>query len=865
MRRGHLKIGKKTQDEPRDRSYLRPLYFHRASGTYFPVCWHVVLMSSEAPPDLTELQRSIVHASAASPDASSAAVATRVDCSPSYVTETENKYGELIDDIEGFPEPSYMPSFAHPYSIVLHPDSIQQYQFEVGDVVELTVDVNGHKETTFGTVAAFEDGMVGPSSAEMQARVYGSYFSLDGIQEETVEFDQFDCNDEDRAALSTSDDFHSFLYTLKRQIDDQIDSGVEMLIGVGILEIVHGERNPNDLISSPYFVLENERFPRYLVNDGPELRDAHRVVGDVDEPDDVYFTYYGERLTQSQIESLRDMILDIEYFKSAWNYSIPGYEAAVGPTTTDPTEEVIRVTAESLRIVEGKEQHVHFFDSQGELVTDLTADTIHEAILDANPEFESGVSHTRYSGESDGFPVRRDGNQIYILFDQVTIVLTANGDHLSWSSPDGIKHVETIIEAVNGMVERQLSVQKHTVQSADTARTERIEHGDWTFDTNALYHDHKGDTPTSILNTIFSHRFFHDSSIHVPWAVLFEMNKHPDEGSATAATNQQGFDNLSILTMLDRLDYLDVNVQSPPEEITVDLANGDVADMQVLAYSNQQDARLVTGDESLEELARLSDTPSVNIAHLDGLSSVGEEGSSLEDVLERIGSELVTHSEIVAEINDLLDNDTAVPLVESGTSSTKDAASFVESWVSNGEITPYTRSSDDRRCYAPCQRVTLVPTKTVVEDLPQYLDSSDETFTDEFLNSVAEDIVSLTGRELPSVTLVVPAEYIVENSESTSDPGDFSRKLLDVADAENLEYETEPAVRAAVSSSLKELLRSDLENGEDALLSWDDYVALCLTTALESAYLLLPECDGETWKFTQLFGIDTATLSQNDE
>jgi predicted nuclease of predicted toxin-antitoxin system len=770
----------------------------------------------------------------------------------------------LIDHLADLSDLSYLPSFAHPYSIILPEPLIEEYQFEVGDVVELTFDVDGREETTFGMIAPFEDSMVGRSSPEMQARVYGSYFSLGGIQDETSEFDQFDCVGENRAELSTSDDFISYLHSLKRHLDGQIDSGVQMLIGVGILEIVHGERDPNDLISSPYFILEKDRFPRYFANNGPELIDAHKYVGNIDEPDDVYFTYYGEDLQPSQIESLRETILDVKCFKSTWNYSIPGYRAAVGPTTTDPTEEVIRVTEESLHIVEGMERNVQFLEADGAPMTGLTANKIHDAILDANPMFESLVSHTRYSGEADGFPLRRDGDQIFILFDQVTLVLTANGDHLSWVSPTDIDHVETIIEAVNGMIEGQLDVEDYTVQPADVQQPQRIQQDDWTFDTNSLYHDHTDDTPTSILNTIFSHRFFHDSTIHIPWAVLFEMNKHPDEGSATEATNKQGFENMSILSLLDTLDYLGIEVQTPPEKITVDLANGDVADMQVLAYSNQQDATLVTGDESLRELAQLSDTPSVNIAQLDSLSSVVDNGSSLEDIFERIGSELVTRAEIVAEIDELLDTDTAAPIVESGTTSTRDANSYLESWVSNDEVLPYVRSSDGERCYAHSQSITLVPTKAVVEDLPQYLDSSDDFFTDEFLDPVADDILSLANGESPSVTLVVPAEYIVENSVSTSEPGDFSRKLLNISHAENVEYETQPAVHAAASSSLQALLENDLENGEDALLSWDDYVALCLTTALESAYLLLPDSNGETWKFTELLGVDTVTLSQNE-
>lgn len=563
-------------------------------------------MDSEGSSELTELQRSIVHALAASPEVSAGAIADRVECSPSYVTEIQNRYEPLVDELADFSGHSYMPSFAHPYSIVLPQSSIEQYQFEVGDVVELTFEVDGEEETTFGTIATFEEGMAGPSSSEMQARVYGSYFALDSLHDEISQFDQFDCLGDGRADLATSEEFHSFLVSIKRLFDDQLEDGVEMLIGVGILEIVHGKRDPNDLISSPYFVLERNRFPRYLINDGPELLDAQRYVGDLDEPDDVYFTYYGERLKEEQVESLRASILDVECFKSAWNYSLPGYQAAVGPTTTDPTGDVIRVTDEALQIEEGRERHVYFTaDSEGTCYDELSVELIHDAILDANPEFET-LSHTRHSDGEEGLPLRRDGDEIYILFDQVTLVLTVNEDHLSWLSPVNIDHVETIIDAVNGMIEGQLDVEGYTVEQSEPTQAYRIQQDDWTFDTNALYHDHVADTPTSVLRTVFSHQFFHDSSIHIPWAVLFEMNKHPDRGNATEAKNQQGFENLSILRILDQLGYLTVAVQSPPKNITVDLANGDVADMQVLAYSNQQGSRLVTGDESLAELASLS-------------------------------------------------------------------------------------------------------------------------------------------------------------------------------------------------------------------------------------------------------------------
>ena len=820
-------------------------------------------MNESTPLELTDLQRRILHAKASDLDASTVVIADRLDCSSSYVREILSKHGKKLEQVQEMSTWQYMPSFGYPYSILVHEETPEQHYLSVGDVLELTFEVDEEERTTYGKVELHKNGMLSGPSAEMQARAYGSYYTTIDLQDSGIDtFDQFDTLSDGRADLSTAGEFGSFLQTIDDQIHNQIETGIDLLIGVGILEIVHGERNPTDLIWSPHFILERGHFPTYIANDGPELVDVKLYSGPVSEPENVYFTYYGESLNESQEQDLREQILEYEIFKSAWNYSLPGYSGVVGPTTTEMTDKVVRVTDESLQVVEGVTRSVRFYEDASESVfSELDAESIHDAILEANLEFEWPATHTRFSGEVEQLPLRKNGEDIYFLFDQVTLVLSAEGDHITWQSPAGIEPIKAIIGAVNHIIQDQFGLHDYEMASPRGPRRPRFEQEEWTFDTNALYHDHAANLPTSVLHTIFPRRYFYDSTIHIPWAVLFEMNKHPESGSASEAANKQGFENLEILRMLEQLEWLSVVVQTPPEQIEVDLGNGDVADMQILAYADSHDAQLVSGDRSLIDIARLSDTPSVDIAQLNSLSIPIKDDSILEEVLRRIGADLHSESEILKKLEDTIDKGATIPEAETSNPSMDDPESILQSWKSEKQLLPYTRSTDGERCYAPCEDVTIVPTSSVIEFLPTFLDDSQRYFTDELLHQLSDNIDTIHSNEVPSITFIVPAEYVIERAVPEQVPSDFNRQLLKIAAARNIEYESEPAVQSEMAIPIEKPTAGD----DDVLLSWQDYLALCVTTNYESAYLMLVDANEGLWKFSKLLGINTVTLPSIDE
>lgn len=831
--------------------------FTSLSGRTLPRRQTTPVMSNSDERTITDLQRRIIHAIASDPERSTSSIAEQLDCSLSYVNRVSNDFSESVERIQEFPSLNYMPSFGHPYSIFLLEEKMDQYHLKEGDTLQLTFRIDGDLRRTYGIVGSDHDFVF---EQELRARANGAFRSLPSLQEEGLEgFAKFETVNSDHARLSTDRDFRDFLDAIGERLHWQLEDNIGIIVGVGIIEIIHGERDPNALLSTPQFKLERAHFPDYFLNRGPDLVDVQLYQGPVSEPEDVYFSYYGERLDETQKRELRETILDYEVFASTWNYALPGYRGVVGPTTLRPTDDVLRVTDESLNLVEGVRQTITLFEDDQGPFEQLTPERVKEAILRANPKF-SLPSTTRYSGDEEQLPLRRVDDRIYLLFDQVTIVLTVGEDRIVWEYPQGISHVEKMVSAVTDMIQQQLELQ--TSENAPTRpQLRRIDIDDWVFDTNALYHDHSGNRPTSILHTVFTHRFFDSSTIHVPWAVLYEMNKHPEAGSASEAVNKQGFENLRILRTLEELGWLEaLNVQTPPETVETDLAEGDVADMQILGYAAENHCCLLSGDRSLIDIANLADTHAVDISQLDVLQATEEDESKLEEILATIGDELHTVSEVEDALEQAHQTGATIPEIESSTPHPAPSA-VIEGWESDGSIVRFIRSVDGEECVAPCQPVTLVPTKSVLEFLPSFLDSSDPPLlTDEFLETVAEGLSSLAHDELPAVTLRVPSEYIVQMSKAEQTPSDFNQGLINLVAARNIEYETEPAVPETGPA-----LDGDYKPEQSELLSWDDYLALCLSIKYDDAQLLVDTSPETSWKFYELFGVGTVTIADPTE
>jgi len=756
-----------------------------------------------------------------------------------------------------------MPIFCEPYSIIFQEDSLDYFSLKEGDLLKLEGTYGGKEEVTFGKVQKFDPEIL---SKEEGARVSGSYFSAGNLRESNTErFDEIRTLSDGQANPKTNSDFQKLLQHTRQDFSEML-SQLEptILIGAGILEIIHGHRDPTDLMSTPYFTFEKGYFADYVTGNFPTIEDIQLVAENPQEPEEVFFTLYGERLTESQEEELKEDLLSQEFFKSSWNYAQPGTGSLVGPTTTDVTDDVIRLTSDALQLVPGVTQTVRFYDSDGAQVSGLDVETIYNAIQNAEPEFDM-LKATRGSVESD-FPIRRDGDSLSFLFDQVTLVLTPRGNSVDWQRPAEVSKLDTFTSAVNGMIESQLDLESHELEEPTEPQYHRLDEDSWVFDTNSLYHDHVGDEPSAILHTVMAHPFFEGTDVKIPWPVIFEFNKHADPGKGTNRTNRQGIENLAMLHSLERLGYLSVSIQDFPEQIDGGLNIGDIADIHILAYAQEVGGTLITGDHTLEELSNLVETRAINVADLKTYSAPFEGSLPEEEILPLIGSELNTRSTIVEEIEKILNTDSILPPVEGSQASPFDPGSIVDKWVSQEHIIPYYSPTEDEVCYAQRTDLSIVPTMDAVPQLVSHVDNDTN-----LLNGQYKQLLEFEGSqdpigsdEFPNVNLHVPIEYIAKEAKPDKSPSDFNTKLLELRRTKTIEYQAKSALGSG-NSHLQNLIEESIDSGpRGGLLTVEDYIALNLAIELDDAKLLVGEDQSATWKFSRLFGVEAIRLGSGD-
>lgn len=820
---------------------------------------NIIIMDQKNESSPSALQRKIIHLLAAEPSDPVSHIADELDCSKSYVRQTRREYNDRLDNLEDFSDITYEPSFSNPYSIFLTSEGLSHFSLESGDLLEITATYEENQEITYGNVKEFYQGWI---NEEHRARTHAAYFITQDLQEE-IEWllNDFPTLGDGRADPGTDEELRYFISQIQRLLDQSLDlDPPDMIIGVGILEVIHGERDPHNLISTPYFNFEERFLLNYFSGDTPTINEIRLYLDEISSPDEVFFTHYSERLTSNQKNMFREKIISQRYFKSTWNYVLPNAPSFVGPTITELTQDVIEIQPEALEIVPGVEQTVQFYNQDGDIVSDgLNVTAVFDAIRDANPQIDS-LDATRSSTDGS-LPIRRDGDHISFLFDQVTLSLHPRGDRMVWGRPADIEILGTLINAVNKMVKAQLGFSDLKISDPELPQRERVGDSQWALDTNALYHDHVADQPTTILHTVFAHLFFEGSTFHIPWAVLFEFNKHADRGEGTNPQNKQGFENLATLKTLDQLEYLSVEVQPLPEEIYADMNIADIADLYMLAHAEQQSARLITGDHTLEDIGNLCDIPVVNVSDLQTLTAPTSELGPEEEVLPKIGLDLHTEDEIKSSINSLINSDATVPVPETSQSSSHDSASILKRWYSKKEIVRYHRETDEKICYAKRRDITVVATESVLTQLPDYVDDNQERLTDTFRTKLSNTDKLIADDEFPQLELVIPTEYIITHALDQQRPSDFNQKLLQLQAIENISYRTEPAFGAVSSSDLEstsDLTRRYSEASE--FISSSDYAAVSLVNRIDEGYLFVDGDQNGIWKFSKLLGVDAIQL-----
>lgn len=824
--------------------------------------------------DYSDLQLRIIHEIARGETQNFENTARKVDASNSYVRRVSSQYESEINDLSTQSVNSYAVSFSDPYKVQMSSSLRESLLLEEGDVVELTFEIGGNKVQTHGNVSDPVDDLGDYDSRELRARLFGLYRTIGDISEQSPRFQRFPSNSDGHLDIEEESTLAELLQTLNEQLIDQFD-GIDIIVGAGILEILTDERRVGQLIDTPLFKLEEGDFIDYFLNDGPELSHVTRYTEPIEEPDSVYFAVYNEKLTDETIEQAKNRILNLGNFQSDWNYTIPGFRTLVGPTTLSDTSSVIRVTSESLKIESGV-THSYTPDEpqsgpEDESLFDVEA--VMEAIEEANPKF-TDLSRRRIQGERQTAPIpvriSGDGNTIVIPLDKVTLSLRVGEEYLKWDYPGGVDRLKEVTEALNTILEDYFDVSL-SHQSKTVPQREPLDADDWVFDTNSIYHDVVNDEPSSILHTFLPNEFFYDTTIHIPWVTLYEINKHKDRDGPSANTVEQGISNLQMLRILDRLGMISFFAENPPKSVAGDVNLGDIADMYVLQYTWDNDAYLVSGDDHLRSICRILEIPSFSIFNLAGVSGDPKQEKNFEEeVKEKIGIEYSTRHEILDAIEGVQEStrDPRGPESLDGQIG-KDPEKLLEMWVQQNDIIGYYDGGSSEIRYRQSQPLSLAISASTIDYIDEYIVAHDDEryLTKSFFESLDGNL-DIHPHSYPTIEFFVPIEYVTKNASDDSELSQFIRNLFKLYETANSRYRPHSTnsnqSRSIERTSGNENVTESTNMGTERPAL--DEMAISTAVSSDEPYIvLLPESSEKLSRLTNLLGTRVVTLASPED
>lgn len=319
----------------------------------------------------------------------------------------------------------------------------------------------------------------------------------------------------------------------------------------------------------------------------------------------------------------------------------------------------------------------------------------------------------------------------------------------------------------------------------------------WIFDTNAIYHQIIGDEATSILKSILPNLQIYGSKILLCWPVLYEINKHKDESGPPPSVQEVGVDNLNTLKILDEYGFIDLSVDSIPENIRTKVSESHVADLHVLQRTQTSEAVLISGDLRLGEIARISSTPVIDIQDLADVKDVPDLRTEIwDEVHTHIGSEIHERQEILERIesqqSEVSEN---VKAIEEGPR--PDPESYLNQWVEDGDLIPYPHKTDDDEGdeirFEKSVDQDAVITPAVASHLSNEIVSvGDQKYLSEDVLSYFAQLLNLPGPGLPLITFHVPVSNVLgPQSVSMGGISAEARQFYQLSQLENADYVVE--------------------------------------------------------------------------
>jgi len=675
---------------------------------------------------------------------------------------------------------------------------------------------------------------------EVKGLFYASkaiFNDLSGPLEERLK--RFEGQEEGDLAIHTQEDLNNYLNYVEEILNIKQEA-CDIHIGIGILKNIYGGTwdDHEFATQNPYFSFRKE-FIRKCVESIDFVDGIRRVNENIVTPERMSYVQ-GTGASSNSINELKNSILKRKYTQPRSTETYPTGSFTFGPIASIESNTVIKSTPENIDFHKQKTQLVKFEES---IEVEELFDVVEGRDLQVDIEIPFGqLDEGKNDIELGCFDL---DEQLIITFRSISLNISVKEDTIRARYPEPIKPVaDKIFDLFSDCLDVKIYNDKYT------DRFNKNSINDWVVDTNAVYHEIDENIGSSILRTVLTNRNLMESTIHIPWIVLYELNKHKVKGGPNKPIQENGLENLRLLEILSEHGFIDINFQKFPDDIPSNVQESSVSDLYLSKFAQDNDAAIITGDERLRKLNNISGVQTIDLYSYANVETIPDiEDQAKERVLNEIGENIEKHSDIINKLkneiekagSNKMEHHKSIPNRQIDQEKLPESASeYLQQWIGENELIAYpspkpdgeNSSSDDEETegdhekelrYEKTSEYNVVPTMSVVSEIcGNIYEFQDEKYLNKKILEKFKELVNYQETGKPTMHFHFPVASVISYQSKTT--GRLSRegtKLYKLKQLVNSNYTTEELSQADRDDVIHDSVLLAKEN-DCALLCGDD-------------------------------------------
>lgn len=695
---------------------------------------------------------------------------------------------------------------SRPFDVFISSEVIKERNLTNDEVVKISLGEEHEIAAPFYPIEEFDLQQEGMAYFETLPNL-----SSDLPSKITDSFDSNCLDDEEEAIeLNGPNEMESYIDNI-RELNEKQFNNEEIIIGISIVDSLLQEPREGifegNLTAAPTgLILESLSDETYDVN-------IKEFENEIREPEKLVFCTHTHALSEEIYEDIKDYLDKLEYMASYCNYLIASPAGTFhGPLAKYEAEkeDMLKLTKENIKFNSIKWTALNAKDGD----VNIDFDDLYN-ILEENLDYEDiekGEEYERINVYFEGYYIELSDNENSVRI------------HIAHATDTEIDEIEAAINDLIPALEEKIgskvelaSIHTHTYRSPLLNDT-------WVLDTNTLYKQSSRSDSTDISNFIMHTKNIYNTKIRVPWQVICEVNRHKEESSSKRRISNQGIKNLRTLKIVSDFGYIDLDIERPPEKIDNSIIPDTGATDTGILASVPDNGTLLTNDQRLKEMANVYEIPVFDV-----VSQTSQDNAEISDIWESakdiLEDEYVLFDDFIDTVENIISGHEFSDIEEK----TEDPEDLINNWVKNSDIIIF--HYEEEKHVALSQEFDVVPTYKMVREVIDKAEGSgsDYLLTKEFLEEVRNRIGRLPQYKLPTISFVIPEQFVYRASEV-----DQLEELLKLSNLRNSRYKsTSVSVdQSALQTELNEAVIKTARMEDAIVLCGSDEQDLSMTSIL---------------------------------